>query len=221
MTDPVHHDTSVSVVHHDASVIVLTGGTGRRLGGIDKATVEIEGQTLLEHVLTALPADVSVLVAGTPLPTSRPVTFRREDPPLGGPVAGINAALPAVTSDLVGVIAVDMPRAVPVLQEMLGALAADTHADVALPVTSDGRQQPLCSAWRADALRDALSGLDTVDGAAMRALLAPMHAREVPLTPAQEALLDDIDSPQDLERVRSRMTGGLSRVDGSGSGVST
>lgn len=221
MTGPVHHDTSVIIVHHDTSVIVLTGGTGRRLGGVDKATVEIEGQTLLEHVLTTLPADVSVLVAGTPLPTSRPVTFRREDPPLGGPVAGINAALTAVTSDLVGVIAVDMPRAVPVLQEMLDALAADTHADVALPVTSDGRQQPLCAAWRTPALRAALNRLAAVDGAAMRALLVSVPARDVVLTPAQEALLDDIDSPQDLERVRSRMTGGNVRADGSGSGIGT
>lgn len=221
MTGPVHQDTSVIVVHHDTSVILLTGGTARRLGGIDKATVEIEGQTLLEQVLTALPADVPVVVAGPPLPTSRPVVFAQEDPPLGGPVAGIHAALSSITSAVVCVIAVDMPRAVPVLQEMLDALAADSHADVALPVTSDGRQQPLCSAWRTSALRAAISRLGTIDGAAMRALLAPMHAREVSLTPAQEALLDDIDSPRDLERVRSRLTGGISRADGSGSGVST
>lgn len=207
--------------HHDTSVIVLTGGTGRRLGGVDKATVEIDGQTLLEHVLTALPSDVTVLAAGAPLPTSRPVVFRAEDPPQGGPVAGINAVIASVTSPIVAVIAVDMPRAVPVLLEMIAALAADARADVALPVTADGRQQPLCSAWRTQALRDALRHLDRIDGAAMRAMLAPMQAREVPLTPGQEALLDDIDSPSDLERVRSRMTGAISRVDGSDSGVGT
>lgn len=207
--------------HHDTSVIVLTGGTGRRLGGVDKATVEIDGQTLLEHVLTALPSDVTVLAAGAPLPTSRPVVFRAEDPPQGGPVAGINAVIASVTSPIVAVIAVDMPRAVPVLLDMIAALAADARADVALPVTADGRQQPLCSAWRTQALRDALRHLDRIDGAAMRAMLAPMQAREVPLTPGQEALLDDIDSPSDLERVRSRMTGAISRVDGSDSGVGT
>lgn len=207
--------------HHDTSVIVLTGGTGRRLGGVDKATVEIDGQTLLEHVLTALPSHVTVLAAGAPLPTSRPVVFRAEDPPQGGPVAGINAVIPSVTSPIVAVIAVDMPRAVPVLLEMVAALAADAPADVALPVTADGRQQPLCSAWRTQALRDALRHLDRIDGAAMRAMLAPMQAREVPLTPGQEALLDDIDSPSDLERVRSRMTSATSRLDGSDSGVGT
>lgn len=212
MTDPEHHDTSV---------IVLTGGTGRRLGGVDKATVEVDGQTLLEHVLTALPSEVTVLAAGAPLPTSRPVVFRAEDPPQGGPVAGINAVMPAVTSDVVAVIAVDMPRAVPVLLEMIAALATDARVDVALPVTSDGRQQPLCSAWRTEALRDALRQLDRIDGAAMRAMLAPMQARDVPLTPEQESLLDDIDSPADLARVRSRMMGAITRADGSDAGVGT
>ena len=129
--------------------------------------------------------------------------------------------IPSVTSPIVAVIAVDMPRAVPVLLEMVAALATDARADVALPVTADGRQQPLCSAWRTQALRDALRHLERIDGAAMRGMLAPMQAREVPLTPGQEALLDDIDSPSDLERVRSRMTGAISRVDGSDSGVGT
>lgn len=210
MTGPTHHDTSV---------IVLTGGTGRRLGGRDKATLTIEGQTLLEHVLTALPASTSVVVAGPPLTTSRPVVFRAEDPPRGGPVAGINAALASVTSPIVGVIAVDMPRAVPVLLEMITALASDSDVDVALPVTADGRRQPLCSSWRTEALRRSLHQLETVDGAAMRALLVPTRARDVPLTPAQEGLLDDIDSPHDLERVRSRMTNPGSSADGSGAGT--
>lgn len=212
MTDSAHHDTSV---------IILAGGTGRRLGGVDKATVVIEGQRLLDHVLTALPEELPVLVAGEPRPTPRPVVFGQEDPPRGGPVAGIHAVLPSITSDIVGVIAVDMPRAVPVLREMLAALAADTRADVALPVTADGRPQPLCSAWRADALRRALRQLNAIDGAAMRTLLMSAHAREVPLTPAQEALLDDIDSPRDLDRIRSRMAAESSRADGSGSGRGT
>ena len=91
--------------------VVLAGGGSTRLGGSDKASIEIDGLTLLERTLDALVDVDSVVVVGDPVPTTRPVTFTREDPHGGGPAAGLLAGLRAFprTPRWVIVLAVDMP----------------------------------------------------------------------------------------------------------------
>ena len=73
--------------------VVLAGGTGARMGGVDKASVEIDGVTLLERSLAATMSALEVVVVGEQVPTSRPVTWTREDPAGGGPAAGLLAGL--------------------------------------------------------------------------------------------------------------------------------
>lgn len=97
------------------AAVILAGGAGRRLGGVDKGRLVTGGRPLLEHVLGALPGAVEIVVSGPQMPvpaTTAPVRFVREDPPLGGPVAGLFAGVDALTRpvDLVVVLAVDMPR---------------------------------------------------------------------------------------------------------------
>ena len=78
--------------------VVLAGGTAARMDGIDKASVELHGRTLLELAIDAfLDADEVVVVAPTSVPTTRPVTFVVEDPPRGGPVAGLLTGVDALT----------------------------------------------------------------------------------------------------------------------------
>ena len=88
------------------------GGGATRLDGADKAALEHEGRTLLEHALGALGAASEIVVVGSVAPTSRPVTFTRETPPGGGPFAGLSAGVAALrgSPDLVVVLAVDMPH---------------------------------------------------------------------------------------------------------------
>ena len=64
--------------------VVLTGGSAVRLDGADKASIELGGLTLLEHALGALVDVDEVVVVGDHVPTTRPVTFTREDPRHGG-----------------------------------------------------------------------------------------------------------------------------------------
>lgn len=77
----------------DFGAVILTGGTAARLDGADKAGLEVGGTTLLEHALGAAAGASEVVVVGPDVPTSRPVTFVREDPPGGGPAAGLLAGL--------------------------------------------------------------------------------------------------------------------------------
>ena len=79
------------------SGIVLAGGTAARMDGVDKAGLELGGRTLLEWTIDAfLDADEVVVVGPRSVPTTRPVTFTREDPPKGGPVAGLLTGVDAL-----------------------------------------------------------------------------------------------------------------------------
>ncbi|MCW4458696.1 molybdenum cofactor guanylyltransferase [Microbacterium sp. MPKO10] len=48
------------------AAIVLAGGRGSRLGGADKASVEIDGRMLLDHVLAAVEGCAPIIVVGPP-----------------------------------------------------------------------------------------------------------------------------------------------------------
>jgi len=186
------------------TAILLTGGTGSRLGGADKSTVDLGGSTPLEMVLTSLPADIAVIIVGPTTPTSRPVAFCREDPPGSGPAAAIAAAMPLVSTTAVGVIAVDMPWAAPVLGSAVKALGTHPDADVLLPLDADGRRQLLCSAWRTAALRESVAAAGDLLGRPVHHLLAGLDVCELDLPRTHTEHLSDIDTPEDLERERQR-----------------
>ena len=92
--------------------IVLAGGTAARMGGVDKASIELHGRTLLTHALDAVIDAGEVVVLGDWVATNRPVTFTREEPALGGPAAGLLTGLDAFARPPrhVVVLAVDMPN---------------------------------------------------------------------------------------------------------------
>lgn len=172
-------------------VVLLAGGAGRRFGrdaaGRDKVDL------LLPTTLAGLPRWLGTpVVVGPPRPN---VVARwcREDPPGGGPVAALAAALPLLGGPRVVVLAADMPdggRAVP-------ALLAGLHdgADVAVLVDAQGRRQPLAAAWHTDALARALGAVGEVAGAAARTLLAGAVVAEVA---DRWGAARDVDLPADL-----------------------
>jgi molybdopterin-guanine dinucleotide biosynthesis protein A len=123
------------------SAIVLAGGRGSRLDGVDKSGVEIGGRTLLAWALDAVVDAREVVVVGDPVPTERPVTFTRESPRYGGPAAGLLTGLDALLDvpAYVAVVAVDMPRlTLSTLRRLTDAAAG---ADGAVLVGPDGRRQ--------------------------------------------------------------------------------
>ena len=121
--------------------VVLAGGTAARLGGADKASIEHAGRTLLEWALDALLDASEVVVVGEPVPTTRPVTFTRESPRYGGPVAALLTGRDALlrAPRTLGVLAVDMPRVTAYTFRRLHE-AAGGH-DGAFLADRDGRRQ--------------------------------------------------------------------------------
>ena len=173
------------------AAIVLTGGTGARLGGVDKASVEVGGATMLEHALAACAACDEVVVVGPEVPTGRPVTFTRESPAGGGPVAGLVAGRAALSAepDLLLVLAVDMPRltAGTVSRLVEGAaghdgafLAAGGHRQLA------GVLRPGAVDWPPP---------EEAHGRSVRRFLAPLRLADVPARGAEGV---DVDTWEDL-----------------------
>jgi molybdopterin-guanine dinucleotide biosynthesis protein A len=205
-----------------STLIVLTGGASRRLGQ-DKATVHLGGRRLVDRLLADVPAEVPVVVVGPTLDgLSRPVTFVREDPAGSGPLAGIGAGAAAVSTPYVGVIAADMPFALPVVVAALTRLAepdigvdgfdhqladsGDGQDDrvvvgAVVPVDPSGYRQPLGAAYRTDALRGSLAELGPLADLPVRALLPGLDVVEWSV-PA--AALADVDTEAQLSAARTR-----------------
>lgn len=121
--------------------IILAGGVAARLDGADKASLEVAGRTLLEYALDAVIDASEVVVVGDPVPTERPVTFVRESPRHGGPVAALLTGRDALlrTASTIAVLAVDMPHLTPYTFRRLH-VAATGHDGAAL-IDPDGRRQ--------------------------------------------------------------------------------
>ena len=187
----------------DLAGVVLSGGGAARFGGADKASMEVGGTTLLERALLALAEVPDVVVVGDELPTGRPVSFLREDPPGGGPAAGLLAGLAGFPGlpRLVAVLAVDMPLVTVATVRRLVLLAAE---DGALLVDESGRRQYLCAVYRSEALLAAAPPLEEQRGLSMRKLVAHLDLAEVPAL-AGEA--HDVDTWDDLRELRVRLGG--------------
>jgi len=183
--------------------VVVAGGAGRRLGGADKPSLTVGGRPLLERVLTACAGADRTLVVGPRRPTGRTgVHWLRENPPGGGPLAAVAAALPEVSAPLVLLLAADLPFLDTATVTRL--LTAVGDADGALLVDADGRDQPLTAAYRTHALRAALAALGDPAGRPLRALTAGLRLIRLP-DPADASF--DCDTPDDLATARRRAAG--------------
>lgn len=182
------------------SVIVLCGGASRRMGGVDKTRARLGATTVLDRLLDTLPSCWDVVCVGEERPTTRAVTWRRESPPGGGPVAGIAtglALLEHLGAEICAVVGGDMPFAATTLTLCYLTLQASPTDDGVLGVSPDGRTQPLLAAYRTAALRRAMPAVS--GGARLMPLLDAMKLGRVPCE-LESAL--DVDTPEALEQAR-------------------
>ncbi len=173
MPVPVPVPPSVPVV----DLLVLAGGRGSRLGGRDKGALVVEGRPLLDRVLAAAPGlgGRAVVVGRGTVPDG--VLRTLEDPPDGGPVAGIAAGLDALgeEADWVAVVAVDQPGAEQALSALHAALDELVDGVDALAHTdATGHLQWLLAIYRREALAAALAQLPRVRDVSVRRLVADL-----------------------------------------------
>lgn len=203
--------------------IILAGGRGSRLGGVDKGALPVGGRALLDRVLDAARAAERVVVVGDgPVPAG--VLLTREEPVFGGPAAAVVAGLRALrmpsappgASALVLVLACDLPEAPAGVALLLDAAAATEDAEGAeateggIPgaggeraadgwclAEADGRLQWLFGLYRASALERAADALGDPTDRSMGRLLGGLDLVAVS-APARVTM--DIDTPEDVQR---------------------
>ena len=173
--------------------VVLAGGGSTRFGGVDKALLVLEGVSLLDRVLSATIGATSTVVVGPVRPTSRAVDWTLEDPPSGGPVAGIAAGLAKGTSPVVVVVSCDLPW---ITEDDVTRLVAGLgeHDGFGL-LDTDGREQRLAAAYRRTALADALQRIGDPRDKSVRRLFTGLDLAWSEPTRAG----DDVDTWSDFD----------------------
>jgi molybdopterin-guanine dinucleotide biosynthesis protein A len=186
--------------------VVVAGGAGRRMGGVDKAMLRVGGVTILDRVLAAArPVCDRLVVVGPARPTTvAGVAFVVEDEPGGGPAPAVLAGVRACGNcDVALVLAGDLPLLRPEdLRRLLGALAGEPEAGAAASSEGSG-PNPLLAAYRVPDLlaRAAAGGLGPGSPAAR---LLPPAPVAVDLGPA--AL--NVNRPEDLAAAEVRLAPG-------------
>jgi molybdopterin-guanine dinucleotide biosynthesis protein A len=182
------------------AAVVLAGGLGRRMGGVDKGLIEYQGRPLIEWALAALTPQVDQLVisANRNLDTYAAYGHRVLPdtlPDFPGPLAGVLAALEAVQADWLLVTPCDTPHLPPDLATHL--LDAAQHHNVPLAVAADAtRTHHSCFIVRTDQ-RDHLAAFLARGERAVRHWQAGLASTTVLF---DSACFSNFNQPQDLQK---------------------
>jgi molybdopterin-guanine dinucleotide biosynthesis protein A len=193
--------------HAPLTVTILAGGRGMRLGGVDKAAVDLNGRPILEHqlaVLAPLAREILVVANDERLAADPRLTVVLDPDPHAGVLPALLAALEAATSDLMLLVACDMPFVSRTLVEHLVDLAADY--DAVIPKV-DGYEQVMHAVYRVEPCRAAVK--DALDRGRRRMIaflddVRTLTVDESDLRPYDPALRSffNVNTPEDLALAR-------------------
>lgn len=190
----------------DITGLVLAGGLGRRMGGVDKGLQPFEGQPLARRALERLRPQVGPLMLnanrhldvyaawGVPV-------WPDADDQFAGPLAGMLAGLRHADTPWLACVPCDGPHFPPDLVQRLAAHAE--AADVVMPVTLDpdtGRRQPQpVFGLLRRSLADHLAGFLADGGRQVEAWAARLRCVQVPFADARA--FANANTAQDLARL--------------------
>ena len=191
--------------------LILAGGQGRRLGGQDKALIQLAGRPLLRHVIDRFGPQVSALAiaAGADRPGLSALgaavlpdpAGHVGDGPLAGLLAGLDWAGAAGASHLV-TVPVDLPF---LPCDLVPCLLAGADGGAAF-AESLGRDHPTAALWPvslANPLRRALAlGMRRVKEFAIQ-----HHAVRVNFPAGSPDPFLNINTPEDLQLAEQHLAG--------------
>lgn len=184
---------------------ILAGGLARRLGGIDKAALEIGGRTIADRQLAVLRDIASpVFVVGGDAARWPGATRVVPDAIAGaGALGGIYTAIVESPCERVLVVGCDMPF---LSRRFLRMLAAVPDADVVIPRSARG-YEPLCAIYGKACAAGLLERIDRGD---LHAAVRPVGVRVTEIGPdvltaydPNGLLLANVNTPHDYARIVS------------------
>jgi molybdopterin-guanine dinucleotide biosynthesis protein A len=140
----------------DVTGIVLAGGQGRRMGGVDKGLVELDGVPMIGHVLARLVPQVDEVLINANQNLERYRAFGHPVAPdavggFAGPLAGLHAGMTLASRDFVVTVPCDSPFLPPDLVVRLRAALDRERAQLAVAKTFD-QPHPVFALARRDLL---------------------------------------------------------------------
>lgn len=131
----------------DVTAVILAGGRGRRMGGLDKGLIPFLGQPIIEHTLAAITPQCGAVIINANRNIdvysqyNHPVISDQSND-FQGPLAGFAIAMEHSSSLLIATIPCDAPIIPKGLIQRLLTVLNDVNADIA--VAHDGiRLQPV------------------------------------------------------------------------------
>lgn len=189
--------------------VILAGGRSARMG-TDKARVLLRGSSLLQRAVDACQDCGRIVIVApaaletTSLRTDVPFVQTYEDPPFGGPVAGVAAGLAALPDSpdaaRVLVLSVDLAHPGEAVAALVDRAAGEDWTDGVALVDDEGWRQPMAALYRYSALARALAGLDSVRNTSMQRMIRGLEL--TPLT-GRPGLTEDVDTPEQLAALGS------------------
>lgn len=129
--------------------VILAGGMGRRMGGVDKGLQTLRGKPMVSWVIARLQPQVSTLIINANQNLERYAEFGctvvpDQIPDFAGPLAGLHAALSAAQTPLVATAPCDSPFLPEDLISRLFSALTVTNADLAVARTFDQPHPVFC-----------------------------------------------------------------------------
>jgi len=195
-----------------ATGFITAGGRSSRMG-VDKAWLELAGRAMIEHVIAAL-APVSThlaIIANSPDYERLGFPVFSDSNQGIGPLEAVRTALSNTFTDRVMLVGCDMPFVTTDLFKLLLNIEGAHYATV--PIGVNGKLEPLCAVYRAEAL-SAVTELITQGERKMSRLFDRVPTRFVPfeelrLLRGSEVFFKNINTPEDYKWVSEKM-----RADG-------
>ncbi|WP_376876837.1 molybdenum cofactor guanylyltransferase MobA [Albirhodobacter sp. R86504] len=190
--------------------LVLAGGEARRMGGVDKALLDLGGAPLITHVLRRLapqiaPVAISFNGDATHIAHYSKAILRDTvvgQGPLGGVLAGLTWAA-GIGADALVTVPVDTPFIPLDLVARLRAASVEGGASYARSVDIEGemRAHPAVALWPVSMRADISQALGDGERRLRIALKSAAHAdfHDIPDP------FTNLNTPEDLARARSRM----------------
>lgn len=134
------------IPRHQITGLILAGGLGTRMGGVDKGLQALNGEPMVSRILHRLQPQVGTLMinANRHLDDYRAFGVPVITDCIGGqagPLAGLHAGLAACNTDWLLTVPCDAPCFPQDLVERLSAGAADANAEAAIAITGSGAEQ--------------------------------------------------------------------------------
>jgi molybdenum cofactor guanylyltransferase len=200
------------------SGVILAGGSNKRFGGITKANVVIDGETIISRIISTIRDlfDEIIIVTNKPEEFQEFIRYKIvEDQYMkAGPLGGIHAALKTSDEDAIFVLAGDMPFLdKEIITDQINEFSK-RQLDVLIPKV-DQFIEPLHAIYSKSALIHLERFLLEGKSRAVRDFLREVNVGyfQMPKTVKTETAFANINSPSDLAKIKLKSSSGLNPLN--------